>query len=96
LKKDIRGTNGTKRGTKRIERQKKETKNEFGQRDKKVQKGQKRQKMQGQKRQKYWEKGTKRKKSIISQIRKIQVHVQWVNSDRTIESALKSVLEINC
>jgi hypothetical protein len=39
--------------------------------------------------------GTKsEKRSLISQIVKIQVHVQWVKSDRTIESALKSVLEI--
>jgi hypothetical protein len=34
------------------------------------------------------------KRSRISQIVKIQVQVQWVKSERTVESALKSVLEI--
>jgi hypothetical protein len=39
-------------------------------------------------------KGTKsEKRSLIIQIVKIQVCVQLVKSDRTIESALKSVLE---
>jgi hypothetical protein len=35
-----------------------------------------------------------KKRSPISQIMKIQVHVLWVKTDRTVESVSKSVLEI--
>jgi hypothetical protein len=34
------------------------------------------------------------KRSLICQIVKIQVHLLWVKSDRSVESVLKSVLEI--
>jgi hypothetical protein len=60
---------------------KKETKKD--KRDKKT--GIKETKIQGQKGQNC------EQRSLISQIVKIQVHAQWVKSDRTIESALKSV-----